>query len=285
MANKTVGDIQGFAQDLLRLDGSDLGLSGIEEARTIEWINDLNAELYEEFYSRGLVVPDYLASSVGFDTSSATALAADTAAGATSLTVDSSAALDSSGAAVIYDRQHFDVFTYTGNSSGTVSGIPASGRDSLEFAHDDDDAVEKLYALPSDFGRPRPGRIRGDGLTMDGVPFYERPEFPQLKHFSIYTDTSESKHLWLPRGSNGQASMFYDLKPSTLDSTDDEIDWPSPYHWYLVYGLVGLYKQVLEASYVPDKEMAQMTNVVNKAIKKRSAGKRIIGNQVFFRRA
>lgn len=281
MANKTVEQIYAYAQDLLKFDGTDVGLAGLEEDRVINFVSDLDKQFAEEFYTRGIVLPTYLASHYGTDTVTGTTLSAATAAAASSFTIGTSTALATSGAGVIYDNNQFDIFTHTANSSGTVSGVPASGSGSLAFAHDSGNAVERLYPLPSDFGRPRPGKGRGDGVLVNGIPYYEVPEFPVQTCFSIY-DTGTTKYLWMPHSQSGQIMIFYDMSPDTLTTTADTISFPDPYHWYHVWGLVALFRQIMDESYIPQREQSEMLKVVNQALMKRSAGKPIRASSAFF---
>lgn len=290
MANKTVSDIYGYANDILRQEGSGSGIPGIEEDRALEWVNDLNAAFFEEFYENGIVLPDYMASNVGYDAVQATALSAATAANATSMTVESSSALDTSGAFVILDNQQWDIATHTGNSGGSVSGIPSSGRDALNFAHDSGNTVQKLYALPTDFGKMRPQKRYDlidrahEGVTVDGRGYRQVPNMPEHYDFSVHETASGSKYLWLPRSHNGQIMVHYDRKPTTLDAVTDTVDMPSPHHWWLVWGLVALFKQVMEESYVPQYERSEQAKVMRSALKKDSAGKRLTAGIRFFNR-
>ena len=290
MANKLARDIYGYADDIMRQQGAGSGIPGIEETRTLDWINDLNAAYFDEFYGNGLVAPDYMASNIGYDSGSSTELSEDTAAGAITMTVASSSALNTSGTFVLYDNQHWDIATHTANSSGTVSGIPATGRDALNFAHESGNIVEKLYALPSDYGRMRPQKRYDlierahEGVTIDGRGYREVPNMPENYDFSVYKTSSGSKYLWLPRGHRGQVMVHYDRNPTTLSSLDTELDMPSPHHWWVVWGLVALFKQVMEEGYVPQQERVEQANVLRNALKKNSAGKRINAGNRFFNR-
>lgn len=283
MSNKTGEDIYGYAQDLLKFDGANISLSGAEESRALDWINDLEKQFLEEFYSRGLTAPDYFSDFTSFSTVSGTQLNGDVSAGATTFSIDSSSALSSSGAGVIYSNNSYNIFTFTGNSSGTVTGVPASGSGSILFDLDDESGVQKLYPLPSNFGRMKPGIDRGHGVTVNEVPYYEMPENPYGIGFSVFTSSSGAKYLWLPRETTSTVNVYFDVLPS-LTSLTSELKTPSPYHWYHVYGLVGLIKQVFDEDYVPDKERKQQMNAIEPAFKKRTAGKVITGNNTFFRR-
>lgn len=289
MANPTPDDVYGYAQDLLKYEGEEIGLPALEEDRTLDWIRDLQQMFFEEFYGRRMTAPEYMKSHTGYDAVAETALAADVAAGAATFTVDSSSALDTSGCGVIYDDNHFDIFQHTGNSGGTVSGVPSTGPGKINFAHDEDDAVAKLYALPTDFSRPRPVRRhddpmkKHDGVLIDGIGCREVPDMPQGLSFSLFQNSSGEWFLWMPRNTSGQITVIYDRKP-TDPVIGTSLDVPSPYHWWIAWGLVALHKQALDEDYVPAKEQVEQEKIFLKAMAKRSAAKPVLGNAHFFGR-
>ncbi len=113
MANKTVATIYGMADDLLRQEGNSTGIPGLEETRTIDWVNDLHKQFFDEFLTNQKNYPKYMKREYGVELSGGTTLTAAVTAGDTSFTVDSSSALATSGAGVIYKNGQF-----TGFSSG-----------------------------------------------------------------------------------------------------------------------------------------------------------------------
>jgi hypothetical protein len=284
MPNKSVDDIYGYAQDLLKIDGEDIGVAGLESDRTILFVADLDKQLDEEFYSRRMVLPEYRRGSYGTDSLDATALNGAVLSGAATITVDSTTGFASAGAAVIYDNNQFDLFTYTGKTATTFTGV--SG---IDFDHEDNLSVESLYSLPATFGRMRPSRKSGitaknhDGVQVDGAGYLEVPEFPSGRQFSVYT-SGDNSYLWLPRGTDGQIMVSHDTKPNTITTAESLISYPDPYHLYHVWGLVALFRQVLDEDYVPQKENAAMQKVVNQVLAKRSSGKIVRASNAFFGR-
>lgn len=273
-----------MANNLLRQDGDATGVPGLESSATITWVNDLHKQFFDEYLKSYGNYPAYMKKEKGYTAASSTALAADVAAGATSLTVDSSSALDTSGAAVIYKNSQYDIFTHTGNSGGTVSGIPASGTGTIDFSHEEDEEVSKLYALPSDFGRMRIEKERGEGVRVNGSPFFQTPDMPSSGHYSLWQ--GESWYLWMPRGQSGDILVAYDKKPTTLSATTTEIDIPEQYpdHWYIVWGLVGIFKRVLDDEYVAQIERIEQDKVLNAAFARPNAGKKLSASNGYFRR-
>lgn len=290
MSNLTVEDIYGRSQDLLKFDGTDIGLPGMEEPRTIEWISDLKSQFFDEFYALRINPPDYLKSSVGYDAVGNTRLAEDTDAGDTSFTVEDSDYLPSSGVAVVYGNTQYDIFSFTTNAAETVSGVPATGRDSLSFAHTEGQEVSRLYPLPADFGRMRPERKydsymkNHEGVQVDGLGYRQVPDAPSGQEFSVYQGSDGLFYLWLPRNTTGQIMVHYDMLPTPLTTTSDDVGIPSPHHNYLVHGLVAIFKQIQDEDYVPTKEQNEQQKVIRNAIVKRSGGKPVSGNSKFFNR-
>jgi len=96
----------------------------------------------------------------------ATQLNGALAASAPTVTVDSTTGCVVR-TAVIYDNNQFDIFTYTGTTATTVTGVSVLIRPRTALA------VETLYATPSDFGRTRPRRstppvFATRWITVDG---------------------------------------------------------------------------------------------------------------------
>lgn len=285
MANKTVLQIYGMANDLLRQEGNSTGIPGLEETRTIDWINDLHKQFFDEFLTNQRNYPAYMKKEKGYTLSSGTELAASVAAGATSFTVDSSSALGTSGAGVIYKSGQYDIFTHSGNSGGTVSGVTG-----IDFAHSADEAVYKLEALPSDFGRLRiemDREKRGEGIRINGGGYDQVPDMPEGEQFALWQNPSDSSwYIWPPRGQTGDLLAIYDKKPTELTATSSNIDIPEslPDHWYIVWGLVAIFRQVLDEDYVPQKERNEQLRYLNAAMSRGTSGRRIQANNHFFRR-
>jgi hypothetical protein len=290
MANKTVEDIYGYAQDILKFEGEDIGLGGLEEDRTVEWVADLDKQLHEEIYALRMTLPDYRASHYGADAISGTQLTDPVSAADASLTVDDGDALPSSGVGAIYDGDSFDLFQYALNLNGSVSGIPVTGPGAINFDHEAALAVERLYPLPEDFGRMRPikktvsSMQAHDGVLVGGLGYAEVPSMPSGRTFSVYQNSDEEWFLWLPKGTSGQIQVFYDLDPNTIEDSEDEISFRSPHHWYHVWGLIALYRMTLDEEYEPVRERKEQAKVVSQIITKRSAGKRLMASTQFFGR-
>lgn len=284
MANKTVADIYGMANDLLRQDGNSTNVPGLEETRTIDWINDLHKQYFDEFTTAGRNFPDYMKKTHGATMTAYTALAAAVASGASTFTIDSSSALGTSGAGVIYVDYQYDIFTHSGNASGTVSGV--SG---IDFAHEEDEIVSKLYPLPSDFGRMRiagTGATQHEGVRVNGIGYTQVPDMPGYRQYSLWQNPTDGAwYLWLPYLASGKILVTYDKKPTELTATTSTIALPEQYadHMYLVWGLVGIFRQVLDEDYPAQKERAKQIEIVNTAMKRSNVGRKASASNAYFK--
>jgi hypothetical protein len=285
VANKTVQDIYGMADDLLRQDGNSSGVPGLEETRTISWVDMLHRAFFDEFTNSGSNYPIYMRKHDGDTMVATSTVAADFLAGASSFTIDSSTALGTSGAGVIYKNYQFDIFTHSGNSSGTVSGV--SG---VDFDHDEDEIVSKLYPLASDFGRMRvegTGETRHEGVRVNGLGYSQTPDMPSYRQYSLWQNPTDGAwYLWLPYVTSGDILTVYDQKPTNLTATTSTIDIPTQYadHMYLVWGLVALFKQTLDDDYIATKERTEQLKYVSAALKRESTGRPLSASNAYFRR-
>lgn len=270
-----------MTDDLLRQEGNSSGVPGLEEDRTIDWINDLHKQYFDEFTNAGKNLPQYMRKHDGDTMVVRTNLAADIAAGAVTFTIGSSDSLDASGAGVIYKNYQYDIFTYTGNSGGTVSGV--SG---IAFAHEKGQIVSKLYPLAADFGRMRIEKDRGEGVRVNGAGYTQVPDMPGYRQYSLWQNPSDSAwYLWLPHITSGDVIIVYDKTPTELTTTSSTLDIPSQYadHMYLVHGLKGIFKQVLDDEYVPQMERAEQLRLVTSAMNRGSTGKKVSASNAYFR--
>lgn len=235
MANPTALTIIGLARDLLRSDsGSDVPVIG--DSFMLSGLSDANLKWVRAFRKSGEPPVDFFRET-GFDLVADTAVnqSAGIATTDTSFVVDDSDDFEAtSGALVIWDDNMPDVVSYTTN---TVATETFSGVTGLAFAHEDNDIVQALYKLPTNFGSFREAPTWGDGVLVNGIPhkFIQGP--PPSGHFSMYDDGT-NKFLWLPRDNTGSASVLYNKVSATIDSTDDTVDVPDEYKFFLVWHLV-----------------------------------------------
>jgi hypothetical protein len=201
MATLAVSTIVGLARDLMRTEtGSDVPAVGNEFMLQIVGFAD--NEMKRAFRRGGGNTPQSIAKETGFNLVTDTNLAEDITDATTDFDVDDSASFPSAGAFVIWDDDMFDVGFFTGNASDNLSGIT-----DIAFDHDDGDAVQLLYALPSNFKNFRKAEGYGDGVQLNGDPLTYMDGPPTSGHFSKIDDGT-TVYLWLPKGASGKASTI-----------------------------------------------------------------------------
>jgi hypothetical protein len=230
MANPSTETIIGLARDLMREEsGSDVPTIG--DAFMIQAVAEVDRELGRVFRRGGGNAPEAQALEGGDDIPSSTQI--DDTGGIdeadTTITADSTSEFESSGAAVIWDANMHDVFYYTGTTATSFTGVTGLGLD-----HDDNDEIQPLIALPSNFGHFRRTEQYGDGVQLNGSPLYYMDGPPSAGHFST-RDDGTTTYLWLPRGSTGKVSYLFDKDSNTIDSTDDLISFPEEFKFLYAY--------------------------------------------------
>ncbi len=175
----------------------------------------------------------------GFDLVADTTL--DEASGITStdteFTVTDNLSYDATdGALLIWDDNMPDFVNYTTYTSGTKT---FSGVTGIGFNHEDDDALQKLYKLPTNFGSFRESVNWGDGVQVMGIPYKFINGIPVPGFFSLYDDGT-NKFLVLPRGLTGTASVLFNAAYNTIDSSEDIVGVPETAKFFLVYHCVAM---------------------------------------------
>lgn len=233
MANPSTENVTTLALNLLREEsGSDVPV--ISTAGMILSVAQADREALRALrrgggntiVERGLEGGNTLASETAVNNSSGVA------ASDVTITVDSTSGFEASGAAASWTKDMPDVFYYTSLSSTLISGVTG-----MAFAKADNDLVQPLYALPSNFGKFRRSEDYGDGVQLNGDPLSYIDGVPSAGKFSLRSDGTTT-YLWLPRNSTGTASYLFDKDSNTIDSTDDLIslpdDWLFFYAWRTV---------------------------------------------------
>lgn len=250
MPNPSASAIIGLARDLLRAESqSDVPVIG--DAFMLKAVANADKRVLRAYRRSGGNHPTDRALEWGDE------LIADTAVNDsdgittsdTTWTVDDASDFDSSGAIAFWTGGMPDIGYYTGTTSTTFTG--GSG---LGFAKSDNDGVQALYALPSNFGSFRRSEEYGDGVQLNGVPLTYMEGPPKPGHFSTRSDGTTT-YLWLPRGATGTVSALFEKDSNTIDSVDDLIsvpdDWQFVYAWRCIemglfgrgdYGLISLAK-------------------------------------------
>jgi hypothetical protein len=266
MANPSCSTIIEKARGLIRAEqGTDV--PALSDDFLLSCIQDAESELLAAFSFGGGNVPSSLQRETGNTIASETAIndpnGVTSASG--SITVDSTAGYDAAGAAVLWDKDTFDLFFYTSITATQFLGVTG-----IAFSHADNTAIQALYALPSEFGDFRRSELYGDGVSLNGDPltYMEGPPLPQ--HFS-QVDDGTTTYLWLERGANGVASVLYDKDSPVLDSIDDTVSFGLNAFYYYVwrcieFGLFGRgdYQILAVAKQKGDTQKLQLLKARNK---------------------
>lgn len=264
----TAETIIGTARALLREEsGSDVPV--VQDTFMLQALSEANMKWARAFNKTGPVV---FQRETGFDLKADTAIndASGTTTASTSITVDAQTFPDAAGMAVVWDDNIPDLFSYTSQTSTLFSGVS-----SLAFAHEDDDPIQALYKLPTNFGSFREAPGYGDGVRIGGMGLRYTGGPPTVGYFSMQDDGT-SKYLWLPRGSSGSASVWYNKASSTIDSTDDTVDVPEEFSFFLAWHLVA-YAYIGRTSDINlmTFAMGQSEKILQDALQKRNVNKKI----------
>lgn len=230
----TAGTILDHVWKILRTNGSSTDVPALQESFMLTLLSQANMEWLRAHRRGGGSGPLTFLRETGIDLVGDTAIndSDGVETSDTTLTVDSNSFPDSSGVAAIWDDNMPDLFSYTARTSTTFTGVTG-----LAFAHEDDDVVQALYKLPTNFKTFRPSDSYQSGVQVNGITYNYREGPPESGYFSLYDDGT-SKYLWLPRGTTGSASVFYEKTSTTIDDTDDTVDVPQEHEFFLVWRIV-----------------------------------------------
>lgn len=264
----TAATILNRAEGTLDWDRTSVGVPGLESTHLLAVLNDAIQEYHSSFEKNG-EPSSILKKETGYTIVADTALAANTAAGATSYTVDSSASLGSSGALVVWDNDVPDYNEFTSNNlSTTLSGVTG-----LNYAHETDDAVSLLYALPSNFISMRSQEGNEDGVLVNGVPYSFTSGIPTVRNYAIY-DNGTTKYLHFPRGSSGDVYVSYNAAPTTIDEETDTVDIPTVDEWFPVWRIVEYASLKLGRPEMYQLAQQNALKILSSAHRRRNIGKR-----------
>jgi len=222
-------EIIGLIRDGLRAE-EDSDIPYLSDDDLIEAVSDANYEWRDRFMI-GSGNSDLISrGETGYNIISDTAIneSGGVAATDTEFNVDDSGDFYSSGKLIIWDSNMPDEIDYTANSANNFSGVT-----NISFDHDDDDTVQAVYPLPSDFASFRKSKKYGDGVRLNGTPLVYMEAPPTPGHFSLID--SDTKYLWLYRGASGVASIWYNRISSDINKIGDETDVPDKYKFFLVW--------------------------------------------------
>lgn len=266
------------SQILTRLEGvtkiskDTIGIPGAEDTQLFVMLNAANNEWIEAFKVGAGEPPQRIKKEFGGTLVSSTDLDGAVATTDTEIDVTDASNLDSSGAIVVYKTAAPDTIEYTGKSSNQLTGVTGIG-----FAHADEEIVDKLYPLPSDFADLRTAEQYGDGVRVNNVNYEYTSGIPRSTQFSLY-DNGTTTYLWFATGSSGDFSVYYNKNSTTIDDSSDTVDIPDsqPHNQlFLVYRLAEyLYRDILS---IPDKAQSAKNladSILARELKKQWVNKR-----------
>lgn len=228
---KTAEDIITLIRTLIRAE-SDSDVPAIGDSFLLTAISDANIEWLRAFRKGGGNAPIEVQRETGYDLIANTTLDGAISSGASTLTLTDSSLFPSSGRIVIWEDDMPDIVDYSANAANVLT--VDTTKNGVSFDHSDGAEVQLLYALPSNFKNFRRADGYGDGVQINGVPLWNKEGEPDSRHFSLLTDGT-TKYLWLNNNSSGNASVWYDKTSTTIDSTDDTVDVPDDYQFFLAW--------------------------------------------------
>ena len=252
----------------LDFDRTSVGVPGLESTHLLAILNNTVIEYHSSFEKSG-EPSSILQQETGYTIITDTALAAAVASAAVAFTVDDSSELGASGAMAIWDNNVADYVEFTANNLLTaITGVTGVG-----FAHEEDDVVSLLYALPSTFRSFRSTEGCEDGVTVDGTPYFFTSGLPVNNKFAIY-DNGTTKYLHFPQGLEGDVAVTYNAAPTTVDGETDNVDIPTVDEWYAVWKVVANVAPKLDRFDMQQLAENEAFKILSSSHMRRNVGKR-----------
>lgn len=257
------------AQNTLDFDRSTIGIPGLESTNLLSVLNAGVKEYFSTFELSG-EPNSILKRETGYTLVTDTALNGALASGATSIVGDSFASFGSTGAIAIWDNDRPDYAEFGANNlTTTLSTVTL-----VSFAHEDNDIVSLLYALPSNFDSFRSEEGYEDGVSVDGVPYFFTSGDPIANKFAIY-DNGTTKYLHFPQGLTGDVFVRYNIVPTVIDAETDTVDIPTKDEDYAVWYVVKYAAPKLERNEQYTIAENEMMKILRSAHIRKNVGKRM----------
>lgn len=249
-------------------DRTSVSVPGLESTNMLTVINSAVKEYFASFEKSG-EPPTLIKRETGYTLVANTNLNGALASGATSIVGDSFASFGSSGAIAIWDNDRPDYAEFGANNlTTTLSSVTG-----VSFAHEDDDVVSLLYALPAAFDSFRSEEGYEDGVSVDGNPYFFTSGNPVGNKFAIY-DNGTTKYLHFPSGLTGDVFARYNAVPTVIDGEGDTIDIPTKDEDFAYWRGVQYAALKLERFDLVAEAKEQAASILNSAHIRRSIGKR-----------
>lgn len=258
------------AEQTLSFDRTSVGIPGLESTNLLTVVNAAVKEYFSSFEKSG-EPSSILRRETGYTLVTDTAVnnASGVASGATSIIGDDFSEFGASGAIALWDNDRPDYIEFGANNLtttlSTVTGV--------SFAHEDNDIISLLYALPSNFDGFRSEEGYEDGVSVDGHTFFFTSGSPVGNKFAIY-DNGTTKYLHFPQGMTGDVFVRYNIVPTVVDGEGDTVDIPTKDEDYAVWAVVKYVAPMLERQDMYQIASAEMLKVLNSAHIRKNIGKR-----------
>ena len=259
------------AERTLGWDRSSIGIAGLESTNLLTVVNAAVKEYFASFEKAG-EPNSILRKETGYTLVEDTALNGALASGATSIVGDDFSEFGASGAVALWDNNRADYALFGANNlTTTLSTVTL-----VSFAHEDNDVVSLLYALPSDFDGFRSEEGYEDGVSVDGMPYYFTTGNPTSFKFTIF-DTGTTKYLHFPSGMTGDVFVRYNAAPTVITTetgATGTVDVPVKDEDFVYWRIVQYAAPLLERVDMYQIAKDEAFKILNSAHMRRNVGKR-----------
>lgn len=258
------------AERALDFDRTSVGIPGLESTHLLTVLNAAVKEYFASFEKSG-EPSSILRKETGYTLVTDTAVnnASGVASGATSIIGDDFSGFGSSGVIALWDNDRPDYAEFGANNlTTTLSSVTG-----VSFAHEDNDPISLLYALPADFDGFRSEEGYEDGISVDGRPFYFTTGNPQGRKFTIY-DNGTTKYLHFPQGLTGDVFVRYNSVPTVMDGEGDTIPIPVKDEDFALWRVIQYAAPKLERLDMYDIATKNAYDILHGAHVRRNIGKR-----------
>ena len=202
-------------------------LTALQDTQLIERVEALNSEFIRSAHTRHPKGGwSWMRKASVFQTVASTTLNGDISAGDLTFILTSGTNWASSGRSVIEASSgSLDFVDHESKATHTLTVSTTTGDETISIDHSDGERVEKLYAVPSDYGKT----IKLYVGTVEY--FYERIDrYPPLGKFALY-----GSYFFMPRGIGARdVTLHYEKVPATITLTTSETNIPVEYQRWAI---------------------------------------------------
>lgn len=224
------------ALDLMKTSNSTIAIPAFQEDQALSWINWLRDQYFTQTEMFRITTVSRIPA--------ATALASAYTAGSTTMELDSVSGFN--GAFKIGDEIGF----HTGTSTPNLTAVFNVNTDYVI-----DSGVQPLLKLPA--------MISLHDIKVGNV---------EIEPTLIRTENG----TFLNYSSAGAAVTYtYSYLPAPISELSDDVKIDNPYHYYIVFGLIKIWKEVMESTQDTSLETSRMNAIVQQAVAKKMQGRKL----------